>query len=303
MIYILVAVLAVISIYFSLRYLLLRKAVKESNDELREITCNMEENRIVKLLEPNKELEDLLQTINHALYAVRQSMINCDKKEAALKKQIENVSHDLRTPLTSLLGYLYIIDENSLDCEAVENLDVIKRKARSLQKLITNFYELSRLNAGDYTLNIEPLDIGRKLKETVMEFYQRLSDRGLEINIEIPDKTGKYITNANALERVFGNLLENILRYAKTCFQLTLEENNDVACIVFENDCEGLEETDLERLFDRFYTVDYARSHDSTGLGLTIAKQLVEKMGGTINGSLVNKNDIQYLQMVIKFER
>jgi len=303
MIYFILVVLGIIAIYFYARYLFIRKAIKEAKHELDDIISSLDENRIIKLTVPNKELEALLLSINNALYAIRKIINNCEKKESNLKKQIENVSHDFRTPLTSLIGYLHFIDQDSLSSDDVENLKIIKRKAQSLQKLTSNFYELSRLTAGEYTFDIELLDIGRILKETVMEYYKKFSDRNLIISIQIPDKSVKILLDFNALERVLENLLENACRYAKTSFSLSQEEKDDGVDIIFENDCEGINQNDLNHIFDRFYTIDAARSQDSTGLGLTIAKQLVENMGGQINASLSNENECQILRMTIKFSK
>ena len=156
----LVAVLALaVATWFAVRYLLLRRSLRQVDRELREIVGHLEDNRIVKLPRPDADLEALLGTVNRALEGIRRQAVAYSRREAELKAQIEHISHDLRTPLTSICGYLALVDESALDAETRESLVVVRRKADSLQRLVAQFYELSRLRGDDERLEPASVDV------------------------------------------------------------------------------------------------------------------------------------------------
>lgn len=286
MIYIITVILAIVVCVLSARLFLFKKSMKDAGEQLREISRNLEENRIVRLSVPNRELEELLTDINASLYAIRQERIVYAKREKAFKQQIENISHDLRTPLTSMIGYLRIMDTGSLNAEAQEDLRTVIRKAEKLQELITQFYDYSRLTDSEYSIELESVPVTKILRETMADAYGELSARQLKVVADIPEHTVTVIANQNALQRVFQNLLQNAARYAVSTLEVSVCEEPEEVAICFANDVENLDERDVEHLFERFYTVDRARSNGSTGLGLTIAKEFVEKMDGKLEAGL-----------------
>lgn len=296
-------IMSVLAVYFCVRYILLRKAVKRSAKELHEITEDLEQNHIVKLPSPSQSMEELLSEINTNLEAIRRTRVRYEEKENVLKQQIENVSHDLRTPLTAILGFLDLIDENSLPDEDRESLDVVKRKARSLKKLIAQFYDLSRLTAGDYPVKLETVDIGRKLRETVLDSYQELKKKELEVHLDIPDQAVYAMADEDALERIFQNLLQNAGRYAQSCLKIQLLDGNDKVTMVMENDTRHLDAAETDALFERFYTADRSRSEGSTGLGLPIAKYLVEEMGGGLTAEMKVRDERKWLKFKLQLNK
>lgn len=286
MIYIITTVLAIGVVFLSARLLLLNKSMKDAGEQLREIDGRLEDNRIVKLSVPNRELEELLADINASLYAIRRERIVYAKREQAFKQQIENISHDLRTPLTSMIGYLRIMDTSCLSVDAQEDLCTVIRKAEKLQELITQFYDYSRLTDSEYSLVLEAVQVTKILREALADAYRELSAKQLEVVADIPERAVTVIANVNALQRVFQNLLQNAARYAVSTLEVSVEESAQEVVICFANDVENLDERDVEHLFERFYTVDRARTNGSTGLGLTIAKEFVEKMDGKLESGL-----------------
>ena len=299
MLYIVIVVLAVLTAYFYARYRLLCRAIKKIDNELKSINKSLDDNQIIKLEEPNKELENLLVTINDTLKAIRSERIMYDKREKEFQKQIENISHDLRTPLTSILGYLRILDQSGLDQEDKEALAIIQRKAYFLQRLISQFYDFSRLTSEDYILDLEQIDIVRLLRETVIDYYQELSVKNLHIDLNIPEHPILAHANSNAMERVFLNLLQNACRYAVSELKIGIEQSNDEITVTFENNVTDFSEGDLHRIFERFYIKDNARSEGASGLGLTIAKHFVEKMNGTLEAEL---QDEKWLRLKIRLK-
>ena len=219
MVYILLAAACAAAVYFCMRFVLLKRAVRLAAGELREITGELEENRVVKMAVPQKELEELLAEINRNLTEIRKARIRYGKKERELLNQIENISHDLRTPLTAIIGFLDLIDRDSLDFEDRESLEVVKKKALALKKLTAQFYDLSRLTAEDYRLKLQKMDIGRILRETVIDSYQELKLKNLDVNaflLEIEKLRADLERDQARLEIVNDDITENKQLYEQT---------------------------------------------------------------------------------------
>ena len=303
MVYILLAGASLAAVYFCLRLLLLKRAVRQAAGELREITRDLEENRVVKLAVPQKALEELLAEINRNLTEIRKVKIRYGKKERELLNQIENISHDLRTPLTAIIGFLELIDRDSLGFEDRESLEVVKKKSLALKKLTAQFYDLSRLTAQDYQLKLRKIDIGRILRETAIDSYQELKLKNLDVSVDIPDIPVFVRGDEDALERIFQNLLQNAGRYAESVFSVRLTVEQDQVLVCMENDTDKLDRLEAETLFERFYTGDSARKQGSTGLGLPIAKHLAEAMEGRLYARLKETEDKNWLSLCLEVPR
>ena len=292
MIYILVVILLVATGYLGIRLFLLKKAMREASCQLQEINKALQENRLVKISSPDRTLEELLADINNSLQTIRGEKVSFLKRELEFKQQMENISHDLRTPLTSMIGYLRIMDVSGLAEEEQQDLQTVLKKAERLQELITEFYDFSRLSAKEYGLTMERLDVAKCLRNSLAEGYADLSQKALKVTAEISDTPLFISGDEGALKRVFQNLLQNAARYAVSTLAVNAGEDGESVIISLRNDVADLGPRDVERLFERFYTRDKARNSDSTGLGLTIAKELVEQMNGSmeadIEGQLLN---------------
>lgn len=286
MIYLIIGVLALGIIYLSVRFFFLKKTLRDANKQLREINRNLKENRIVKISVPNKELEELLKDINDSLHIIREERIVYENREKAFRQQIESISHDLRTPLTSMLGYLRIMETEEVSAEVREDLGTVIRKAERLQELINQFYDFSRVTDLEYYVKLEDFEVTKALREALAEAYGELATRQLEVTTDIPKSEVYVIANEKALQRVFQNLLQNAARYAKSKLSIAVREMKEEVILSFTNDVEGIDENEMEHLFERFYTIEASRSSGSTGLGLTIAKELVEKMKGSMEAEL-----------------
>ena len=283
---VLLAVALAAAAFLAARYALLKRSLRQADRELGEIVGHLEDNRIVRLPAPDADLEALLGTVNRALAGIRA------RHEAELKAQVEHVSHDLRTPLTSIRGYLALVDDAALDAEAREALGTVRRKAASLERLVAQFYELSRLQGDDVPLELGPVDVGRMLRESVAEQYRLLADRGLDVRLDVPEHAVLARANGEAVERVLANLLHNAGKYAKTALEVSMAGEGAGAAgaggrvaVEFANDAEGLSESALSRLFQPFFMADASRAQEGSGLGLAIARHLLERMGGSIEAS------------------
>ena len=303
MAYILLGAGNIIAVYFCVRYLLQRKALRDAAQELHEITEDLELNRVVKLSSPHKDLEIFLAEVNRNLSATQKARILYENKEKELQKQIEDISHDLRTPLTAMLGFINMIDRESLSGEDRESLQVIEKKAQTLKKLITEFYDLSRLAADDYKLELKQIEFGRKVREMALEYYTELKNRKLDVKLDIPDIPVFVRGDDDALERILSNLLQNAARYAYSTFHIQLKAEGERAIVLLENDTEYLSPEEGASLFKRFYTADSSRSQGSTGLGLSIARYLAEKMDGELYAEVTEPGPVRWLKIYLKLPR
>ena len=287
MLWVLFSVAIVIAVYFATRFFLLKKAMKEANREFQDILKDIQQNQILHMAMPDKELENMAQSVNQALEQIRTERQEYEKRERAFQSEIENISHDLRTPLTVILGYLKLMKgQKETDMEMVET---IERKAKTMQRLVTDFYDLSRLSARDYEVEIKETDVGRILRESLMDSYHILEKRALELEAEIPEHIIEVLGDASALERIFLNLIQNAGRYAQSFLHVFVREQKQQVWICFENDAFNVTEADVEHLFERFYRKDRARTQEGTGLGLTVAKQLAEAMEAKLTAELIRE--------------
>lgn len=293
MIYILSVLGFMAAIYFALRLFFLKKSIREVNKDLKEINENLTLNRILRLPMPDRDLEALMLSVNGTLEGIRKEKENYRKREREFQLQIESVSHDLRTPLTVILGYLKLWQGgNSIYSwteEQKETLKTMERKARIMQKLVEQFYEYSRLYAEDYNLNMELVDVNRILRETFLDNCILFEQKEQKVTLNFEDHPVWTEGEKFSLERIFSNLLRNAARYAESYFYISLKEEDNKINIVFENDTRELTEEDLTCIFQPFYTKDKARNQDGTGLGLAIANSLAEKMGGQLTASITTK--------------
>ncbi len=298
--YIITAAAIIAAIIFCIRLLTLKHALKDAAKELHAVTEDIQQNRILKMDCPQQELEELLLEMNHSLEEIRRERIRYEQKEQELQKQIENISHDLRTPLTAILGYINFMDEDAMDEETKESLEVVRRKTQLLNKLVVQFYDLSRLTNGNFQLDMKETDIGRKLKEQAADNYRELMKRNLNVDIDIPEHPVMAMADGDAVDRVFTNLFQNAARYAVSCLNIKLMEQEEHIKVLFENDTDESDRIEAEHLFDRFYTADSSRSRGGTGLGLPIARYLVEEMNGDISAEVYKREGKSWIALKMR---
>ena len=287
---ILLTLVLVLAAYFAFRFYLLKKALKETSEQLQVIQKDLKQNQVLHLPLPDHDLEALMSSINCTLDAIRSERKDYAKRESEFQAEIEAISHDLRTPLTVILGYLGFLQKQrlSLTADQKEMLDIIERKARSMETLISQFYDYSRLNANDYEIKIEEIDVGRTLREVFAENCMMLEKAVLQVKTDFPNHPVWVEGETTALERIFSNLFQNAGRYANHFLNISIQENGTSVQIIFENDTLKANADKIPHLFDRFYMAATSRNKGGTGLGLTIAKCLAEEMAGSLTADLIN---------------
>lgn len=293
MVYILSVLGFIAAIYFAFRLFFLKKSIREVNNDLKEINENLALNRILRLPMPDRDLEAMMLSINDTLEGIRKEREKYKRREWEFQLQMESVSHDLRTPLTVILGYLKLWQGKKIVCswteEQREVIKTMERKARIMEKLVDQFYEYSRLYAEDYNLNIEIVDVNKILRETFLDNCILFEQAKQKVVLNFEDHPVWTEGDRFALERVFSNLLRNAARYAESYLHISLQEDGGKINIVFKNDTSELTEEELPCIFQPFYRKDKARNQDGTGLGLAIANSLAEKMGGQLTASMTTQ--------------
>lgn len=238
---------------------------------------------------PNAAAEELFQTVNELLELRQSERESYRRKEQDLRRQIANVSHDLRTPLTSILGYLQLLEQEDLTPERrAEYLAVIRSRARTLQSLITSFYDLSRVEGGEWKLEREQVDLSRELGDLLAASYEQMEEAGIQVTVDVEEGLPPVWGDRNAVVRVFSNLLTNALKHGSDHLAVQLYREGDRVISSFTNGAGGLTAEDVSHVFERFYTADRMRTGQNTGLGMAIVKALVEQMGHTVSASLQN---------------
>lgn len=275
-----------IAALFIVLFLLNRYNINNINKELKKLK-NIKTNEQLKLAAPNKNIEEMIGEINFILEKSQNDRIAHEKSESELRKQIANISHDLRTPLTSILGYVQLIkDKSTSEEEKQEYLDIIEKRSKVLQNLITSFYDLSRLEANEYDLEFKKVNVESLLREIVAAFYNDFVDKGFEVEAQLQEKLPAIIADENAVIRIFTNIFQNALKHGNKTMSICQRQVDGVIISTFSNRVENFTQEDLEHVFDRFFTGDRMRTGQNTGLGLTIVKKLTESMGHEVSASL-----------------
>ncbi len=278
----------VLCLLLALRLYTVERALRAAARQIKENAVTGSNAKIL-MAAPNAAAEELVATLNSLLELRRADEADFRRRETALRRQISNVSHDLRTPLTSILGYLQLLAEDGLSQkEREEYLAIVKGRAKALQSLISSFYDLSRLDGGEYPLVRERIDLYTTLSELVAGFYNDLSSSGLEVEVALGEGLPQVWGDPSAALRIFTNLIRNALEHGEGTLAVRLYREGGEVVSSFENGSGGLADEDVAHVFDRSFTSDKNRTSQSTGLGLAIVKALCDQMGCKTKATLRN---------------
>ncbi|NMM63442.1 HAMP domain-containing histidine kinase [Clostridium sp. P21] len=285
MVYIIIVLLITVAI-LAFRLFYIEKQMKSITNQITDINKNKVDKKItIGLL--NKKIETLAEKINEIIQVKKQSEADRVKLENDLRQTIANMSHDLRTPLTSIIGYIQFLKlDNTSEEEKKEYLSIAEKRAKALESLLNDFYELSLIESLDYELNLEKLNINKILQEAVLGKYTDFINRDIRPKIEMPKENIYVIAEEKSLQRVIENLLSNSVKYAKDNVEVYLRVEKGVAVLEVKNTVVELTLNDVKSIFDRFYMADKTRSGKGTGLGLAIVKGLIHKMNGSITADV-----------------
>ena len=247
-------------------------------------------NTLIDISTRDPYMRKLAADINVQLRLLRQQRHKYLTGDRELKEAVTNISHDLRTPLTAICGYLDLLDKEDKSENTSRYLSLIGNRVEAMKQLTEELFRYSViLSTGELVL--EPVCVNGVLEESIAAFYGVLTNRGIQPEIHITENRIERQLNRESLGRVFSNILNNALKYSDGDLSITLRDNGE---IIFSNTASGLSEVQVGKLFDRFFTVEAARN--SNGLGLAISKTLIEQMGGSISAELVNKKLIIHIR-------
>lgn len=279
MTYIIIALLAALCIFLLIKIHLMRKSCREITEKLDMIMTD-DTNNIISVSSSDKQIKQLAKELNKRLKQLRKQQLKYQSGDRELKDAITNVSHDIRTPLTAIMGYLEIMKDIPKSEKLSQYLAIIQGRAEAMKTLTEELFRYSVVLSGE-NVSVQQTVINKLLEDSIMGAFGALTEKGITPKVDITETKIVRTLDPNALSRVFSNLLSNALKYSSGELEITLRE----PCVItFSNQADELTQTQVEKLFDRFYTVESA--HKSTGLGLSIARTLVEQMGGTITASL-----------------
>ena len=279
MVWVLAAGLALVALGLGIKVALLRHGIKGLRRDLAE-RRGQDTNTLLSLPCRDRELRRLASALNQELRALRQERLRYQQGDKELKEAVVNISHDLRTPLTAISGYLQLLQGQDLPPDTRRYLEQIESRTESMKRLTEELFRYSVV-VSEENLARELVDLRRAVEEALLSFYGALEGRGIEPQVRLPETPVIRQLDPAAVNRVLGNILTNALKYSAGDLEVTLEESGR---LTFSNSAPGLDPVAAGRLFDRFYTVEAARN--STGLGLSIAKELTQRMGGSIGAEL-----------------
>ncbi|QUL54898.1 HAMP domain-containing histidine kinase [Paenibacillus tritici] len=268
----------------------LRRELRRMTEQLRQYN----ERATGKKLEVtlfDRRLEALAGQINRQSNLIVEAEANRRRTENELRQAIANISHDIRTPLTSILGYIQLLEVEPITPEEkLEYLEIVKNRTKRLQALLNDFFELSLIESSDYQLKTERIAMTVLLSDTLVGFYDQFNERGITPDIRLPREAVAVYADESAVRRVVENLLINTVKHASGPVTICFGQQGTLAELSIVNEAKELSASDVRLLFDRFYTVDRTRSGQGSGLGLSIAKSLMNKMNGTLTAELHGGN-------------
>lgn len=263
-----------------LKIQLLRRAAKEIEEAFKDRLA-ADTNVLIDTASHDPYMRSLASGINEGLRRLRRDRHRFWQGDLELKDAVTNISHDLRTPLTAVCGYLDLLKKEPLPETARRYVAVIEERTEVLKQLSEELFRYSVTVSAGKTLDLEELSLNRALEESISAYYGVLKGCRITPQISMANQEIRRKLNQSALARIFSNILSNAVKYSDGDLKIQLLDSGE---IIFQNHASGLTEVETSRLFDRYYTVETTRK--STGLGLSIARILTEQMGGTIGCEL-----------------
>lgn len=277
-----IVVLIIILIFFVAKIFFMKQSIKEITLTLKKI-LKSDTNTLLTVNTSDTDIKNLANTLNTELKNLRKQRLQYENGNQELKRTITNISHDIRTPLTAISGYLDLIKENVNVNNQEKYIKIIERKTKDLTSLTEQLFAFSKTIDIAPNIKKEKACINELLEESIANFYTVLKTKNIIPKIEITEEKIYKTIDRSTITRVFENILSNVAKYSTGEFEVLLNKDGKIR---FSNKASSLDATTANKIFDRYYTVENAKK--STGLGLSIAKQLVELNGGTITGKFEN---------------
>lgn len=279
--YIMIGVLSVLILILICILISYKRQVKDICRQLRFLQ-ECDSNMLITTEMKKGHIGELAELLNTLLKERKKERADYQKKEQMIADIYTNLSHDIRTPLTSLDGYFQLLEETQEENDRKRYIQIIQERIESLKEMLEELFTYTKLQNGTYELKLEPQNVGQILKEMVFSYYDDWAEQEISPQFEITEEPVWIRGNKQALRRTIQNIIKNGLDHGNKEIRIQLSRNEKQMELVFQNKIEPGEQIDISRVFERFYKADKARSKSSTGLGLSIAKGFVEKMHGEI---------------------
>ncbi len=283
-------ILFIVMIILLLKIVMMKKTAKEISEQFEKI-LKTDTNKIITISGNDREMKKLADNINRQLKILRKEYLRYKHGDFELKTAITNISHDIRTPLTAICGYLDLLQDNTDIAKTKEYISIMKERAELMQQLTEELFRYSVILSDNTEFETEKILVNQVLEDSIMGYYAALKKSGISPEIHITEKQIIANLNKEYLTRIIYNLLNNAVKYSDGDLQITLTDSGEM---IFANTAKELSSVQVDRLFDRFYTVKNAGN--STGLGLSIARTLAEEMGMTISAEY--KADVLSIRLV-----
>lgn len=260
-----------------------QESLRSISRKLREINETSSDEKIL-IFTDNPELKELAAQINAVLEKHQKVKADFCRSEIASKKMLSNISHDLKTPMTVILGYLEIMRLNGSDTDNM--LSKAELKARNMLELMNEFFTLAKLESRDMDIGLSKVDAAEICRESILDFYEILTGQGFQVDVRLPEEPVYALGDSESIKRILSNLISNAVRYGYEgkYLDIALRAKEDSVFIDVTDKGKGIDKLFAESVFDRLFTMEDSRSRSvqGNGLGLTIAKSLAGQLGGTL---------------------
>lgn len=268
-----------------LKYLQTKRQIRNLSKQVADLV-NGKSEKMLDISLVDKDLEELAGILNRHNDKQRQSIASTLRHENYLKESIANISHDLRTPLTVILGHLQLLRKETLPDRQAQRVETIFHKAERMNELIQTFYDLSVLEAEQITPQREEFNLSNLLINLITENAPALETKNLSPEIDLPSHSVYLNSDYGMVERILQNLLTNAIRYSSGNIKMSLKARKNRAIFTIENPIDSKTEINPDRVFERFYTGDASRHNGGTGVGLAVVKLLTDKLEGNISAEI-----------------
>lgn len=290
--YVFICTAICIIIFLLVKLFLIKKSMKEIKIQLHSI-LKADTNNILTISSSDDDIKKLADSLNTELKELRKQRLQYEMGNQELKECITNISHDLRTPLTAISGYIDLIKNNKEKNKQVDYLDIIERKTSDVILLTEQLFNFSKTIDEGIKIDKKTYCINELLEESLANYYIIFKEHCIIPNVHIVERKIYRCVDKNTIIRVFENILSNVIKYSNGEFKVILDEKGNIS---FSNKASSLDATTVEKIFNRYYTVENANK--STGIGLNIAKQLIELNDGKINAKYIK--DTIYINIELK---
>lgn len=283
--YVIIGIFTIILISIIIKLVFIKKSLKDITIQL-SLILKSDTNNLITISSSDKDVKELANSLNIELKELREQRLKYENGNQELKKSITNISHDIRTPLTAISGYIDLMKNQKEERKKDDYIKIVERKTNDLTVMIEQLFDFSK--AVDIGTKVEKQTycLNELLEETLANYYIIFKENNITPDITITEEKIYKVIDKNTIIRVFENILSNVIKYCNGDFKVLL---NNEGKIIFSNKATSLDAITVQKIFDRYFTVENAKK--STGLGLSIAKQLVELNGGNIKAKYL-KNEL-----------